>query len=169
MIRLILLAQLSCLKVESWISDQNLSVAQRLYFIPIRIVLHFQEVSDLHQQQHRELDQHLIGHQAVLLVLDERLHRLALDSQHDQELQKGISANQMLRKRISKQLNEEQNTSSHFSQQQKRMTILSVVRRASEEKNKKKMWMISDRHSWIDLVKKSKLEISSRSKNSQTR
>lgn len=164
MIHRILLELLSFLKVVRSISDQNLSVAQRSYFTPVRLILHFPDDRDLHQQVQLERDQHLIDHQVVPLVLDEPVKPLVRANLLDQELQKAISENPMHQRKTSKQPNEERNTSSHFSQQT-RMMIHFDAKRVSEVRNKRKMLMTSDRHSLIALVRRLKSETSSRSKN----
>jgi hypothetical protein len=151
------LEHLSSLRVGRLIWVQNLLADRQSFFILIRAVLFSLEDRDLLVLLVR--DPLLIVHQVLLLVLELRLSVLV--SQLVLELRNETFVNQMLQRKISKQQNEELNISSHFSPQLIGMMIHFVVRRVSSERNKKKMWMISDRHSWIVLVKKSNSGISS--------
>lgn len=118
----------------------------------------------------------IVHHFHVLMVLlsvqqdqvnfSDQGNRVDLVSQQRME---GISVNQMLQKRISKQQNEEQNISSHFSPLKKRISIHFDVKKVLLVKNKKKISMTSNKHLLIVLVRKWRLGISSRSKNFLTK
>ena len=140
---------------------QSLPVAQLSSFIHIRLVLFYLVLHVLH----REVPQVILLFLVPILLRDHHPMDLVDDfsvwvllAQDDNQQKLVISANRMHQRKILKRRNDEQNISSPLFLIQKKISISFAEQRVLLVKNKKKILMISSKHSLIDLVKKWKLE-----------
>lgn len=150
------------LKVDSSISETNLRVAHLSCFTHIlhELLSQIAPLKIVHRVRHHDsivLLSHLVlVNQALVLLLEE----VEVLDDVPVLLRKVIFVNQMLQRKISNHHDEVQNINSDFSNPKSpRISIHSDVRRVQVGRNKRKISMISNKHSLIVLDKKQKSEI----------